>query len=190
MNDDKIVMYESDEAAHIATVSGWVSRHGQYFGPGSMGEKMARWNGATHQKCANPGCDGITPICGYVYCDMCRVKKDNDRYASFPVEKWDGKTPLSIFNDDHFFFSSEDIESYCEYHEVKPENVKFVRCEPSVLPTLNLEDFFEDVLPDNGYEFSQELIDAEKAFNDAVAAMGVVSWIPADVAVRVTKENL
>ena len=51
-NKNAIVMYESDEAASIQTLTGWVDRHGRYWGEN---EHQARWCGATHRKCAeNP----------------------------------------------------------------------------------------------------------------------------------------
>jgi hypothetical protein len=46
--NEKIVMMDSDEAASIQTVTGWVDRHGRFWG---KDEHQARWCGATHRKC-------------------------------------------------------------------------------------------------------------------------------------------
>ncbi|HAT6800607.1 TPA: hypothetical protein JAN03_00980 [Citrobacter freundii] len=50
MKTEKIVMMDSDEAASIQTVTGWVDRHGRFWGGD---EHQARWCGATHRKCKN-----------------------------------------------------------------------------------------------------------------------------------------
>ena len=46
----KIVMMDSDKAASIQTVTGWVDRQGRFWG---KDEHQARWCGATHRKCKN-----------------------------------------------------------------------------------------------------------------------------------------
>ncbi|MEB2744543.1 hypothetical protein [Citrobacter portucalensis] len=48
MKTEKIVMMDSDEAASIQTVTGWVDRQGRFWG---KDENQARWCGATHRKC-------------------------------------------------------------------------------------------------------------------------------------------
>lgn len=48
MKTEKIVMMDSDEAASIQTVTGWVDRQGRFWGGD---EHQARWCGATHRKC-------------------------------------------------------------------------------------------------------------------------------------------
>jgi len=45
---EKIVPYDSAEAASIQTVTGWVSRSGRFWG---NDEHMARYDGCTHRKC-------------------------------------------------------------------------------------------------------------------------------------------
>ncbi|EKB5404420.1 hypothetical protein OOP60_004875 [Salmonella enterica] len=47
---EKIVMMDSDEAASIRTLTGWVDRQGRFWG---NDEYQARWCGATHRKCKN-----------------------------------------------------------------------------------------------------------------------------------------
>jgi hypothetical protein len=48
MPEEKVVMYESSEAASIQTVTGWVGADGRFWG---NDEHMARYCGATHRHC-------------------------------------------------------------------------------------------------------------------------------------------
>jgi hypothetical protein len=50
-------MGETDGATQRTDLTGWVSRHGAYFG---NNEDAARYHGATHRRCEAPGCDGVT----------------------------------------------------------------------------------------------------------------------------------
>ncbi|WP_407226469.1 hypothetical protein [Enterobacter roggenkampii] len=67
MKTEKIVMMDSDEAASIQTVTGWVDRQGRFWG---SDEHQARWCGATHRKCKNkPDEHPIHSTNGY--CEEC-----------------------------------------------------------------------------------------------------------------------
>lgn len=72
---EKIVPYDSAEAASIQTVTGWVSRSGHFWG---NDEHMARYDGCTHRKC--DACETLIPVRGYTICDQCREAKE--------IEKW------------------------------------------------------------------------------------------------------
>jgi len=54
---DQFIMGETDGATLRTDLTGWVSRHGAYFG---NNEDAARYHGATHRRCEVPGCDGVT----------------------------------------------------------------------------------------------------------------------------------
>ncbi|MDX5626641.1 MULTISPECIES: hypothetical protein [unclassified Brenneria] len=45
---EKIILRDSEEAASIKTVTGWVSAKGRVYGDN---EDLARYDGATHQRC-------------------------------------------------------------------------------------------------------------------------------------------
>lgn len=109
--EEKKIMYESPEAATFKTgISGWVSANGRFFGNGRDAENMARYDGCTHHiaEC------GHEAERHWLACSECRIKKDRERYFSYPVVEWDGSTPIVIFDDDRYFFSEDDLLEYCE----------------------------------------------------------------------------
>ncbi len=78
MKTEKIVMMDSDEAASIQTVTGWVDRHGRFWG---KDEHQARWCGATHRKCNNkPHEHPIHSTHGY--CEECHRESRQAKFAT------------------------------------------------------------------------------------------------------------
>jgi len=89
MKTEKVVMMDSDEAASIQTVTGWVDRQGRFWG---SDEHQARWSGATHRKCKNkPDEHPIHSTNGY--CEEChresRQAKSPPMSARYgPESRW------------------------------------------------------------------------------------------------------
>src|SRR6185295_16106581 len=130
MKENKIIMQESDEAATFRTdISGWVSSTGRFFGNGKDGERMARYEGSTHHLC---DC-GKAAEKAYISCSECRRKNSNDRYNALPFVEWDGKTPLTEWDGDKYFFNEEDIYQYCENNEINSSELMLVICKPNYL---------------------------------------------------------
>jgi hypothetical protein len=145
--DEKIVMYESDEAAHKETreVEGWVSRDG-YFYAGYNAECQARYRGSTHRIC---------PVCGEVYetngyCNHCAQVREDEKFAAMPAEKWDEtKDMVCIYDDGETFFGSRsEIDEWCEDQECKPEELKLEICKPDIAKPVDFESYYEDELPE------------------------------------------
>ncbi len=68
---EKIIMYDSSEAAKPATSIGWVNGHGLFF----RDEHTARYTGCTHIKCKI--CGYPTTNKEYATCDKCRDTDEN-----------------------------------------------------------------------------------------------------------------
>ena len=78
MSEQKVILSTSDEAArHVENISGWVSRHGRFYG---RDERAARWDGCTHVRCAD--CETIIPKSGLIVCGTCAEKRDVGRYEA------------------------------------------------------------------------------------------------------------
>jgi hypothetical protein len=89
---EKIVMMDSDEAASIQTLTGWVSRDGRFWGDD---ESMARWSGATHRKCKNKPDDH--PIHRtHSYCEECHRESRQAKFAALERAVWAGEPSLSL----------------------------------------------------------------------------------------------
>ena len=175
-NTDKIILYDSPEAAKEVTVTLWQSACGHLY----KDEGTARYAGCTHKICA----------CGkkmrkfYTQCDDCQNKTFREKYLNLKFEEWDGKTPLCLYGDDKYFFDVSDIEDYLdelnnyeeENNEYGPEDLQLVICKPNYLPQVqidsddipeNLE--WEDVVP-------KELDKRVAELNEYIKTLKPISW--------------
>lgn len=167
MTEEKI-LYNSDDAASIKTVTGWVSSSGRFWG---KEEHMARWEGCTHKLCE---C-GNEMQKGYTICERCLSKKAIERYDKMPFKDWDGETPLVLFNDDRYFFHEEDIEMYLEDNELKPEDLRLVICEPNYLTEIE-PDIWEDIWPEGRDDLPKDVKRALDLLNRIIHRQPPFSW--------------
>jgi hypothetical protein len=181
-NDEEVVMYNAPEAAKFVTnISGWVSRHGQYWG---SDEHMARWSGCTHKLC-----DCGKPMTkSYTACNECRAKNDVERYNAMPFKEWSDE-PLYSRSADEYFFNAEDIYDYCENNECTPDSLQLVICEPRYAREIDPNEYYCDDLPEDG-EVDGELEAAFKELNEKIKAYDTpLSWHPSKVRTSVPPDE-
>jgi hypothetical protein len=177
-HEEKIVMRESDEAAKLVTVTGWVDRHGRFFGDD---ERTARYSGSTHFTC---GCGNVAPK-GYTICSGCREKSVLERYLALPKAPWDGVSMLAMFDDDTYFTDMEEAEEYAETNEMTLEGLRLVICEPQIAERIDPNEHYHDKLPEDG-EVPADIADAFEELNKKIeASKAVLSWQPGKVAVDI-----
>lgn len=178
----KVVMYESDEAASIKTVTGWVDRNGRFWGED---EHMARYCGSTHRQCVNDPKHPIYP--SNAWCDVCHSEKRKTAFDAMPAKTWCGE-PLVIHDTDIYFFDSDDLRDHCMEHSILPEEMNLVICEPNYPREIDGSDHLVDDLPEDG-ELPGELQDAFDVLNAVIRKSGPLSWsagkfsatVPADI---------
>ncbi|VTM70310.1 hypothetical protein Q8726_21280 [Raoultella ornithinolytica] len=173
MKTEKIVMMDSDEAASLQTLTGWVARDGRFWGDD---EHMARWCGATHRKCKNfPDEHPIHVINGY--CEECHHISRQAAFEKLERVVWAGE-PLVIFDDDQYFFDAESLADYCWEHSLLPSELQLLICEPNYPPEFDLEQHCEEIMPegDDYYCLPQAVRDAAEALNKAIKESLPVSW--------------
>lgn len=171
MTEEKIFNTD-DKAASLKTVTGWVSRHGLFYGDN---ENIARLNGCTHLVCD----------CGNEYekgrmCLSCRNIKEVERYDAREFKEWDGKTPLYSEAIDRYFFDSSELDHYTLDEEIPLEDLRLVICDP-VYPCLISQDIWEDKFPEGQYleDVCPELADLLEALNKYIREnKPVFSWYP------------
>ena len=172
-NEEKIILPSSDEAAkRVEGLSGWVDRHGMFWGDSSSAEATARYSGSTHSECRE--CGAMTSK-SRLMCPACADKKSHARYLAMPRKEWDGKTPLVLHDDDRYFFDWDDVVDYAEGADCKPEELPLVICKPVYLRPLE-GDYWEDALPEDG-ELPFEVAAAVDALNKVISEQGPVSWV-------------
>ncbi|EOV0251079.1 hypothetical protein ACOIWS_002731 [Salmonella enterica] len=184
---EKIVMMDSDEAASIRTLTGWVDRQGRFWG---NDEYQARWCGATHRKCKNkPEEHPIHSTHGY--CEECHRESRQAKFAEMERAVWAGE-PLVIFDGDQYFFNAESLVEYCRENSVFPNELQLLICEPNYPPEFDIEQHCEEIIPDGGdcYSLPQAVLDAADALNKAIKESSPVSWSGSDRVAIVSDDML
>lgn len=167
-----VVMYESDEAASIQTVTGWVDRNGRFWG---HDEHMARYCGSTHRICSKNPEHGSHASNGW--CEKCWQESRLKQFQSLEKKPWTGE-PLVIFDDDKYFFDAESLVDHCQEHNVLPSELQLLICEPNYPREIDMNDHCEEIIPDGGdhHDIPEAIWLAAEALNKAIRESEPVSW--------------
>jgi len=169
---ETVVLPDSPDAAQLKTVTGWVSRHGLFYG---KDEIQARYDGCTHVKCSECG---VVVEKGYTACEECREKFRIVREADRKREEWDQETPLYSEAYSEYLMDFDEVEDYLDQHECTFEHLDAVLCEKN---EARIElDHFGHLLGDDYDDAPKELTDAIDAFNKAMSGIAI-SWSATDV---------
>lgn len=188
MNEEKIIMRDSPEAAQLKTVTGWVSLDGIFYG---KDESTARYAGCTHQKCQ--GCEEITHKHS-LYCSKCQDQKARERYKAMPKKEWDGVVMLysqllGEYGSDPEEMLEQANENIGEGDQLLMlEDLMLVLCIPVYAAELSHDNFYDD-LPEDG-EMPAELEAAVDAFNEAIKNFAPLSYQPGNFAMILPSEEL
>ncbi|MDH0730935.1 hypothetical protein N5F23_00580 [Pseudomonas sichuanensis] len=178
MREEKVVMYESPEAASIQTVAGWVDPSGRFWG---KDEHMARYCGSTHRHCAkNPG-HPIHATNGW--CEDCRAESRTAKFEAMPKRVWGGEV-ITEYDGDQYFFDEEDLRDYLIEHEVDLADLKLVFCTPNYPRQIDPNDHFCDDLPEDGEVNDDQLLAAFELLNEMIKNSPPLSWSPDNEAVE------
>ncbi len=177
MPEEKVVMYESPEAASIQTVTGWVSADGRFWGDN---EHMARYCGSTHQQCAKNPDHPIHVI--NRWCETCRAESQTAKFEAMPRRIWNGE-PITDFEGDTYFFDEEDLRDHALEYDIDLAELKLVFCTPNYPSKIDPQDYFTDDLPEDGEINDDQLLAAFELVNEMIRKSPPLSWSPGKEAV-------
>lgn len=180
---DKVIHYDSDEAAQLKTVTGWVSSDGRFYG---KDEHLARWAGCTHKAC---GCGNLMTK-SYTICDACREVKRRERYIAMP-EAASGDDMVFSDSAQEYFQSVEDAAEYAVENDIALKDMDLICCEPRIMREVEY-DYWEDDLADDS-DFvgivPTNIRAAIDALNELIAReKPALSWWPSKC--RVSEEEI
>jgi len=186
MKEQKVVMYESDEAASIQTVTGWVDRNGRFWG---QDEHMARYCGSTHRICDKNPEHGIRA--SNSYCEKCWEEIRQEKFSGLERKVWTGE-PLVIFDDDTYFFDAESLVDHCWENNVLPSELKLLICTPNYPREIDMNDHCEEIIPDGGdhHDIPEAIWLAAEALNKAIRESEPLSWCGGKYAAIVSDDML
>jgi len=173
--EEKFVLDENDGAQYMTNLKGWVSRTGRYFGDH---EERARYDGATHRRCPNEGCDRLA-LKHWLMCEKCREEKKQERFLALPaltVDQIPDGAMLYAENVDLWFASIDDLAEHLrDYEDTHGWHDVRVRIgEPVQAKTISPEDFlisaeFDGAFePGEGVDLPQPVMDALITLNNAI----------------------
>ena len=169
---NKVIMYDSPEAAQLVTVTGWATKDGRFFGDN---EHLARYVGSTHRHCDNN--EDHAAYRSNAYCELCAAAKRLEAFNAMPVVEWDGETPLNLFDTDMYFHCSDQIDDFCFEYETKASDLPLVLCEPNNMQQVD-SDYWEDSFAEE-VDLPTEIQCALNDLNAAIEEHGkAVSWSP------------
>jgi hypothetical protein len=175
--EEKIIMYDSPEAAKQVTVTGWVSSDGRFYG---SDEHLARWAGSTHNKCE---CGNIVKK-SWLKCESCREKMDDDKFLSLPFKEWNGSDVVCTKDCDKYLFSASDVLYYMTEEFDEPlQELDLIICEDEPLQTVG-EDFWLDGMPDDA-ELPDALLKALKNLNNVIESLPPQIYYPSKIRTKV-----
>lgn len=172
MTDKKIIFYESEEAASLKTVTGWVSSDGRFFGDD---ERIARWNGCTHKTCA---C-GRPMTKHWIICDECRAAKDLEKFLAMP-ERVAGAGLVYSNASDTYFNDIDDAIDHAADEGISLHEMQLIICEPVRMKQID-EDYWADDLAEDFTINDSDPVIAEKLdeLNELIESRKpVLSWFP------------
>jgi hypothetical protein len=173
------VAYNSPEAAQTKTVTGWVDRHGRFWG---NDEHMARWSGCTHAPCAD--CGAATEKL-YTVCQGCRDLRALKRFEALPRAPWDGSSMLYSDAFDAYFSDLEEVYEFLadQDESVTIEDLRLVICRANRAHALDGSEW-SDALPEDG-DLPEALVAALDQLNAVIAQLEPLSWSPGKTALDV-----
>lgn len=180
--EEKIIRYDSPEAAKQVTITGWVDSGGRFWG---KDEHMARWSGCTHVKCSE--CDNWCKK-SYTKCDECIQKGRRERFLSLPFKEWDLVEAVCLPDGDEYFFDLETLEDYMEEQEMQEIDLLF--CDEIGYHHIH-HDHWSDDMPDNVEDIPDELKIKIKEFNKFLDSLGTLSYYPGKIrtSYKIQREN-
>ncbi len=179
---EEVILFESKEAAREVSLTiegkevakGWLSRDNIFF----QNEDTARYSGCTHKTCE---CGGIMTK-GYTKCESCQFLKRKEKFNAMESKPYDG-SPVTDYDGDTYFFSEEEIDDYCEEHEVKKQDLMLVFCTENHLWQID-SSIWEDILPsDSDGELPKDVEDKMKELNEVIRKQAALSYSPANIRV-------
>lgn len=167
--DDTPLRWE--KAAKRVTVKGWACRRcGRFFG---NDERAARYCCHTDAPCES--CGGRKSR-HEVKCSSCWAKELDARYVGLAQRATDWKSPLVGYEGDTYFFDLDELLEHAAQHGMKPSEMHLVHARPNSGRTFSLNEFLCDDLPEDGEVSGPDAASVEKAVNDYINSLGVLSW--------------
>lgn len=160
---NQVIFVDSDEAAYLGTVTGWISRNKHFYGDL---EDAARYDGATHKKCK---CGNIFPKNSW--CDPCADKATRKSYDGLSEGKWNGYDMIYSRATNDYFQDLDYIIDYMLDNDIEDaDDLMLVLTKPQKIYPLDPAEIYEDLIADDHdyTDIPKEIWDAFDELNEKI----------------------
>ncbi len=169
MKEEKIIMYDSDEAAQKVQIWAWKDSKGRYH----LNENTARYNGSTHKNCE---CGELVTV-GYTRCQKCGDKLSKENFLKHPFKEWDFISPVCTDYGQEYFFSEEEVIEYLEENDL--EEIDLLIAEPLKFSQIDSEIWAEEFSEDG--KLPEEMRTALDTLNKIIREQKPASYWPSNI---------
>lgn len=164
-------------ASYRTDIEGWICNVcRRYYGREDWSERAARSCCAESVPCDE--CGSHNPARSY--CRACAAKRTAERYHAATRVEWDGTTPLALWDDDTYFFDTDDLVCWLEDDDERTlENTWLCVCKPVNGPRFDVSDWLCDYLNEDG-DLPEGASEIERMVNDWVAKHAPLCWYSGD----------
>lgn len=176
-------LYSFEEAAELATASGWVCKTcKRFYGDKPGDERVARYCCAKDMPCE---C-GARVDKNRIRCPTCQGAFELEAFSKLKRAEWNGE-PLCADYDDYYFDECEIADWIVDHYELESEkditleHIEGMRlriCDPTDPPEFDMNEFLCDHLPE---DCVLQSADIEQVVNDWIKANGPKTYYPGDI---------
>jgi hypothetical protein len=103
-------------------------------------------------------------------CKVCCEKLAAEEWAAKESHEWDGEFPLSLDDDDKFFWNSEDLEDYILDNEIcDSSGIRLTKCEKQVPRSFSMIDYLDDDIHEDSTIDHSDTEEIDKIVNDWIS---------------------
>lgn len=143
----------------------------------------------THENCSDCGVEFKKDYSYRTKCSHCMLLDEIERYNQLQLVEWDRVTPLCIFNDDTYFFTTDDIIEYLDGDpDLEIEDLMLCVCKESSFKEIDYDHFADEIHED--WEPSEEMVLKLKEFNEFLRSEATNTWFQGKERVTLNREVL
>jgi len=138
-------------------------------------DRISKAQLSTHVDCELCSKEFEKPYTHSKFCPECKIKVDNEKFLALPLVEWDEECPLVIWGDDKWFYSREDIEEFCDEHEIELSDLQLVTSYKTSFSEIDFEYWADNLHEDwDDKVFDEKL----KEFNKFLREHDTNTWMP------------
>lgn len=140
----------------------------------------------THVDCEQCGTEFEKQYTYDRFCIDCANKIREDKYLKLDLVEWNGKDVLNIYNDDKYFFDTDEIEEYCEENDIESKDLRLVTCYKTSFSPIDWETIEKEQTHED-WEPSDEFVFKVDEFNKWLTSQSTNTWMPTNKRIDITK---